>query len=694
MLLEAAWPETERLAASGVGVLAMAERDRKRLRPALQRRNHEATHALQAMLNGGNVTVTSLAKILKDVKKLGDQAFSAAAIYEANLANFAHLRCVDTFPLKSGGTFDLEYAEPSLLLGELIQESVHLVHLYSQAAEANVSGEPFRLIVAFDEYTPGSKFKGDNRRKVMVCLFSFTNLGQPALSQDVSWTTPLVIRHCMLAKIDGGWAHVLRVFLRRLLFGRHGLASAGLPLTLDNGDFLLRARLSNILSDGEGLKYALDWKGQSGLKPCVKHHNVFKKNSGLAHRRPGYVDICCFDQSQFKQWSSADAADCMRTLIEGCNRVASGEWTKTRYEQLTQMVGMNANPSSLLCDPDLMAHTEIIGCATYDWCHTMLQDGAFTNEVWLLLSAAHIDSHDIHVFLRDPAWCFPASTSSKCKALHQVFDCYRSSSSEKADKLKANASEVLSLYVLLRHFLETYSSPLPHAEYQSFAAACKILDLLMLAKRGVAVAAETAAEMQSVVASFLQAHLTAYGNEHVKPKHHWLQDIPAQLHRDQMVLDAFIVERGHLKVKTVAENIDNTSSFEASVTAGIINTQIKRARDAKGLSALHGPTKQLGSATLAHQMTHLTLQISVGDIVFNGDMSGEVVACAIEDGMHMVVVDTFCFVRHSSQHSSTWRRSGGTEALWIHESPRCAMLLSLELHGTWHRLLHTHTHRH
>ena len=310
-----------------------------------------------------------------------------------------------------------------------------------------------------------------------------------------------------------------------------------------------------------------------------------------------------------------------------------------------------------------MAHTDIIGTVTYDWCHIMLQDGVFTYEIWLLLNVAGIRATEIHNFLKDSAWCFPAHSSAKSKALHQVFDTYRTSSSEKADKLKASASEVLGLYVLLRHFLQTHSSPLPHAEYASFLAACDVLDIVLLAKRGAAVPGEASSALQSAVSAYLEAHTTAYGSSHVKPKHHWLQDIPSQLSRDQLVLDAFIVERGHLKVKAAAETVDNTSSFEASVIAGVVNTQLTTAREAKGLSALHGPTKLFGSAILAHRMTHVTLQVSVGDIVFKGDVAGEVVACALEEEDYMVVVDVFSLTANYSKHSTGWRKSGHTEVL-------------------------------
>jgi len=79
--------------------------------------------------------------------------------------------------------------------------------------------------------------------------------------------------------VDGAWSQMLRVFLKRLLFGATGLATAGVPLELGQGrTMLLDANLHCILADGEGLKIGFGWKGHASLKPGLKHVNVFKKD--------------------------------------------------------------------------------------------------------------------------------------------------------------------------------------------------------------------------------------------------------------------------------------------------------------------------------------------------------------------------------------------------------------------------------
>lgn len=39
----------------------------------------------------------------------------------------------------------------------------------------------------------------------------------------------------------------------------------------------LVARLANLLSDGDGFRAALQWRGGASMKPCFKHDNVLKR---------------------------------------------------------------------------------------------------------------------------------------------------------------------------------------------------------------------------------------------------------------------------------------------------------------------------------------------------------------------------------------------------------------------------------
>ncbi len=71
-------------------------------------------------------------------------------------------------------------------------------------------------------------------------------------------------------------------------------------------------------------------------------------------------------------------------------------------------------------------------------------------------------------------------------------------------------------------------------------------DLRMAAKTGLVTADEGSVQLENGTGRFLRLHQEAYGKDALKPKHHWLLDIPSQLRRDGMILDAFVIERQHL----------------------------------------------------------------------------------------------------------------------------------------------------
>ena len=113
----------------------------------------------------------------------------------------------------------------------------------------------------------------------MVLSLTFRELGQEAISSGRAWFTCAVIRSTVVGEVVGGWSACLRLFLDRLLLGPAGFATAGCPVPIAGTGRLLFARVTNLPSDGDGLRQALDWKGASGLKPCFKHYNVLKKDN-------------------------------------------------------------------------------------------------------------------------------------------------------------------------------------------------------------------------------------------------------------------------------------------------------------------------------------------------------------------------------------------------------------------------------
>ena len=219
------------------------------------------------------------------LKKIRDQKEVAKAkiweIKDEFHERWHRLSTTITLELTEGGTWDWPIVDPGLLLQALLTECPSLFSLYAETMiiVPCTRDRPWNTLVGFDEFSPGDKLKVNNRRKSMVLSFTFLELGGHNLGRDSVWLTPVVVRHAMIERVVGGWSRMLRDFLRLLCFGPHGLSTVGAPVTVGDQCLVFYGCMGRLLSDGDGIRLALDWKGASGLKPCFRHHNVVAKTA-------------------------------------------------------------------------------------------------------------------------------------------------------------------------------------------------------------------------------------------------------------------------------------------------------------------------------------------------------------------------------------------------------------------------------
>ncbi len=297
---------------------------------------------LQQLLHRGRISNDGLLRLLKDVRKrnMNLDAVSKHAVRDAFLDRTKAMGLTTRMPLASGeGHFDWFFVNPNALVSNLVAESAELQRAFAEALRRHPSSmaRPWRLVLGFDEFAPGNKFRVDNARKCMVLSFSFLEL--EFLESEKLWFTPVCVRTTSVHSCEGGWSAFLKRYLRTHLFGPNGIATAGLALTIDGQQTAVFARLSNLLTDGDGHRVSLDWKGHGSMKPCVKHPNVLRKGSDLAHRRRGFCEIGHTRFGDFQQWSTAEACDCMQALRMAERHVAEGRLTRVDYQDLQKAAG-------------------------------------------------------------------------------------------------------------------------------------------------------------------------------------------------------------------------------------------------------------------------------------------------------------------------------------------------------------------
>ena len=104
----------------------------------------------------------------------------------------------------------------------------------------------------------GRMLQPHNARKSMVANFSFLEL---ECRSDCAWWTMAVALTTKIQEVQGGWSKMLRELLRMSLVGPSGMHTAGIPLMLQGEHIVIYAKVVCLLSDGDGLRQAMQWSG-------------------------------------------------------------------------------------------------------------------------------------------------------------------------------------------------------------------------------------------------------------------------------------------------------------------------------------------------------------------------------------------------------------------------------------------------
>ena len=584
---------------------------------------------------------------------------SRASVLKENTRLYDQIKQESTIVLDDGEEWTWEFLHPTRLLRLLIDNSPDLRLIYARQA-AIMKQKSWKLVIAFDEYIPGSKFHLDSNRKAMNLSFNFLNLGLAVLSNDATWITPITIQSKVMTRIPGGWSNVLRRFLRITLLGDEGLMTAGVPLELDGSIYLLNAHLHGMITDGDGHRAALQWRGASALCPCFRHWNALKLNSNLAHRRPGYVEIDHEHPENFITKTSIELWDDVDSILEGARLNQLGELSNTDLELMKKSSGLSVTEHGLLADHALRGAFDPIQCMRYDWVHWALQDGMVNKCLTLFIDAcqrkAGISAVDFEMFLKRRGWTFPKWKDHKMSNIWRIFSSYRRKGNSEDDfDIKASSGEMLTLYALMRHGVETVELPATMAEERSvFLSACKVVDTLLMVKMQMLDPAVGAALLRECLRAYLIRYKRLWGTQNLIPKVHWLFDIAEQMlsGSDEVLLDGFVLERIHLRVKVFAEKTKLAKGMERSVLQRVLRDQLTTLQDSALLDGLLEPVDRHAPRCFSSKKCRKNGRIfECCDVVFRDDVCAQIINCICNDGKLILRVEVFPFVEQNSEHS-------------------------------------------
>ena len=178
-------------------------------------------------------------------------------------------------------------------------------------------------------------------------------------------------------------------------------------------------------------------------------------------------------------------------------------------------------------------------------------------------------------------------------------------------------------------------------ERSSYDAACQVIDVILQTKAGKLPMRAGAARLREALGDHMAKHIAAYGEGLLRPKHHWMFDVAEQFLRDACVLDAFVVERLHLRAKEAADPVHNLAVFERSVLSRMLNSQLQApiARGGDRLIGVVTALPDMPATRVANSLECSSVVFAVDDVVCNADAFGVVIACALEEGSLLLVLE-------------------------------------------------------
>ena len=611
---------------------------------------------LQDLIGLGGVSDNALAAILENLRQEPiEESVSRKDCNRAARDSLRGMLLQTQLPCKTGGTFTWSYLDPQRLLRKCIDQSPQLAEAYGEALRNHPCGPeaPWSMILYFDELTPGNVLRPDNHRKMMAVYMSFRELGIDRLCKTEYWFTLAVVRVDMIRKVDGQWSHMFRVLLRTLFLGDNSFESAGV-LLYAGGPHLLFARLSITIADEGALKQGIDCKGSSGLRPCAACKNVLMRGSDIANRdASGYlVEVTCSNFNRFDFASDKDMFDVVDMLNARKGHLRAGA-----FKQLQMSSGFNFNPLGVLADVELRPHSRPAASWTYDPMHCIYSNGIAAVQIHLFLESmktkTHLQWRDLENFCK-AEWQFPVSFRAKGRAIYEVFNPARERASK--ESFKCGATELLVAFPLVLHFAELFVARYLVDEMNCLRALAAVIHETQEAKFG---RGDGGDRLARAISYHFELFKRTYGEEHVKPKHHYVCHLPRQLARDGLLLDAFTLERKHQEVKQAASNTDNTAEFEKSVLSRVHVEELRSLKALQPNSGLRGKQERYEplAATVADGVEYKGLRLHAGDIVFRSGVALLVRgAIMYDEGEIAVLVQPLELVRRDSQQCSTWKQ--------------------------------------
>ena len=475
-------------------------------------------------------------------------------------------------------------------------------------------------------------------------------------------------RTSWLSKLPAGVSQ----YTRDLLYQIFVVEGASVALKLHAGDQVTRLKvvLKAVIADEEALNAMFWTTGASGMTPCGLLCSVYMKPTSADNELginvaslAGVADISCSDLKKCGERSDEDVwAICDILEHDPKENLASDE----------SLYGIKCNKESLLFCKPLRKHVRPSSVATGDPMHIIFSNGLLGKEIILCFDIIHREVGagiaDVRKYHDEAGWIprtAPAFSEKREKSSHST--------------LKAQASELLTAYPLLRAFLvEAFGADAVEPYVRSILLLMELCDKVrILLCSPVCGVDALAKEIGSLAKRYLEAFVEAHGHAAVRFKHHQLLHMCSQILRNMCMLSCWALERKNLSAKlSIAHTKHVDAKMQRTGLSRMLADQVRRLAAPGWRSHLVSKGKsfpemaqELGAASvhIARSMKLKGMLLSHGDVLFAGlshDFLIVVVACSAIDTSFGLLVRQGCRAESGGSASSSTDSGARTSNPW------------------------------
>jgi len=639
----------------------------------------------------GSTTLARIIGLVRQTPELMEDVSSRKDVDKAMLAVLDEVSITLDVPLIGGGARAWQIASLPKLLHFLCERSKPYRELLqaTYAKHASTPLEPWHLIIAEDELTPGALLHLDNKRKTLAHYCSIAEFGFRARKHTAAWLPLAFMRSSEIKKVLGGTSGLERALFRHLLLGENSprIKGAVLPIGENGSPVYVFLDIGRTVTDELGEKNLWSTRGATASLPCFSCKNV----TGLGDKdlapfsASGYlVDISCPFVEQFDPLSADELFEKCDILSELSRTLNQGEMRDAQ-----KRLGMTFSPHGVLWDSELREHMNPFKVNLVDGAHSLLCNGMAQKELTAVFRCLHhigVGFQEVRgVMSADWRTCRALGGPYCRSSLQGIFNEAREGYFKSHKEFPGGASEMLIALPAVRFWIEIAPGLAGRVPLllRSLASLCKVLTLYQRAKQGINVSDEFRAALRE---HGVNKHNAYRGMDGIfAPKDHYAKHIPAQIARDKELMDTLVAERYHQLPKLGMDSIDNTKTFEATVLgrAVMLHLNLVQSNDHAFTTKLLGYSRNVADiieeedASASSRLSFEGLIIGKDDVIRVDGAMVLVDTCLRVNGSFYVIASRLLPVRNVTP-SAVLHRKGECE---IFELSRIELVALWSLEG-------------